>query len=279
MNTTRIVILVLALAAAGGAAFLIQRLMLNNNDTVVVEAAPEIEMVDVLVASQDIRAGDTVNSGAMRWQPWPADSVPRAFVTRRQSPDARDELGGSTARRDFTQDEPIVQASLVRAGQAGLMAALLSPGMRAMAVAISDETAVGGFILPGDRVDVVLTRESGESRGQRTFESATILTNLRVLAVDQIFSEDIDGGSKVSDTTTLELTPGQVEVLALAAQMGDISLTLRSFADMSSQGLGDVVDMPAILSGGGSNRNDDSHRVIVLRNGQSNRVHVQGGVQ
>ncbi len=277
MNATRIVILVLALAAAGGAAFLIQRLMLSNNDQVVA-AAPEVIMVDVLVAARDLAPGDSINSGSLRWQQWPEDALTPNLISREATPNIRETLEGGTVRRNVTTGEAIVAAAIVDAGNTGLMAALLSPGMRAMSVAVSDETAAGGFILPGDHVDVVLTREVSTDRRNSSYQSATILSNVRVLAVDQIITDDIDGGAKVSDTATLEISPGQAELLAIAIEAGSITLTLRSFAD-----IGAVQDdlanyeMPEIFAPPASTQTEP-HRVTVLRNGQSNRVRVEGGM-
>lgn len=275
MNATRIVILVLALAAAGGAAFLVQGFVLNREPEVIVAEAPQVEMTDVLVAAVDLNPGHAVNPGALRWQEWPASAVTPNLVTRRSQPDARQELSGAIARRQITSGEPIVANALVRAGESGVMAALLNPGTRAMSVAVSDESAAGGFILPGDRVDVVLTREVSERGFSTTYQSATILTNLRVLAVDQTFDEEIDGGAKVSDTATLEVTPQQAELLAMAVAAGQISLTLRSFADLA-QGEGEV-EVPTLLSG--RDAMNDNSRVTILRNGHSDSFSVPGGVQ
>lgn len=274
MNTTRIVILVLAIAAAGGAAFLVQGFVLNQEPEVVVAQAPEIEMTEVLVAGRDLAAGETVNGG-VRWQRWPAEAVTPQFVTRDRQPDARNEFDGAIVRRQVAAGEPIIPSALVRSGAAGVMAALLSPGMRAVAVPVSDETGAGGFILPGDRVDVVLTRESGQDRFSTNFESATIMTNVRVLAVDQTFDEEIEGGARVSDTATLEVLPGQAELLAMAMEAGTVSLALRSFADLGeSTGALNDLSLNEIFSGEAPVAGDSS-RVTILRNGQSNRMSMQ----
>jgi pilus assembly protein CpaB len=113
------------------------------------------------------------------------------------------------------------------------MAAMLPQGMRAVAVPISAETGVGGFILPNDRVDVLLTRRerSGGQQGQDRFTSETILSTVRVMAIDQTIQERDGEKVVVGRTATLELTPQEAETMALSKQMGEISLALRSLAD------------------------------------------------
>ncbi len=271
MNAIRISILGLALVAAGVAAYLVRGLVLENEQQTV-DAGPVIETTGVLVASGVIMPGDTVNAGALRWQDWPVDAVAPGQVTQTAQPNARSDLQGSIARRRFGGGEPILPDALVKPGEAGLMAALVSPGMRAMAVSVSDENSAGGFILPGDRVDVVVTREVGIDRSSRSYVSETVLYNVRVLAIDQIFSEDVSGGALVGDTITLELTPGQAETLALAQAVGDVSLALRSFADANAaetqNQLADVV---------ASADEQRSNQITVVRNGQETRVRVEGG--
>jgi len=275
MNATRIVVLALALVAAGAAAYLVRGLVLENNKQVATgPSEPSIPTVDVLVASADLTPGHTLRGNDLRWQTWPETALADGQVTRRQSPNARADLEGSMLRRDFSAGEPVIASALVRPGDAGLMAALVSPGMRAMSVPVSDENSAGGFILPGDRVDVLLTREVGESRQDKTMISETVLSNLRVLAIDQIFSEDIDGGALVGDTATLELSPYEAEILALAMASGDVALSLRSFADIGLRNEMSSSQVPSFLSGGDS---AERTRVTMLRNGQESHVSVGGG--
>lgn len=143
---------------------------------------------------------------------------------------------GAVVREAFMAGEPIVARKIVRAGDSGYMAVVLQPGMRAMAVSVSVETAAGGFILPGDRVDVILAREvevKGEGGSRNAFVSETVLRNVRVLAVDQVTSPDKGATTVVGATATLELAAADSEAVALAQAQGKISLTLRSYADAS----------------------------------------------
>ncbi|MFN7358597.1 Flp pilus assembly protein CpaB [Brevundimonas sp.] len=150
---------------------------------------------------------------------------------------AKADFIGSVVREPILAGEPIVARKVVRAGDSGYMAAYLQPGMRAMAVRVSVETAAGGFILPGDRVDVLLTREvnlgnvgTPESTRSR-FVSSTVMQNVKVLAIDQTTRADENEQAVVGATATLELGPRDAEALALAKSEGELSLVLRSYAD------------------------------------------------
>ena len=150
---------------------------------------------------------------------------------------AKADYVGSVVREPILAGEPIVLRKIVRAGDSGYMAAYLEPGMRAMAIKVSVETAAGGFILPGDRVDVVLTRETtlanlGATEGDRAkFSSATVMQNIKVLAVDQSTRAGDDAQTVIGATATLEVGPRDAEALALAKSEGELSLILRSYAD------------------------------------------------
>jgi pilus assembly protein CpaB len=274
MNVVRISVLALALVAAGAAAFLVRGLVLENDRQSANADAQAIETVGVLVASRLITPGETVRGGDLRWQAWPVSAVAEGQVTQTAQPNARTDYQGSIARRAFGSGEPIVPGSMVQPGEAGLMAALVSPGMRAMAVSVSDDNSAGGFILPGDRVDIVVTREVTQERGSRSFISETVLFNVRVLAIDQVFSEDVSGGALVGDTITLELSPAQSETLALAQVVGDVSLALRSFAD---SGMPEANNRPVTEVLASAASDPRGGQITVVRNGLETRVRVEGG--
>ncbi len=149
---------------------------------------------------------------------------------------AKSDYFGSVVREPILAGEPIVGRKIVRAGDSGYLAAYLEPGMRAMAIKVTVETAAGGFILPGDRVDVLLTQQTsssgleGASQASK-FRSSTVMQNVKVLAIDQTTRAGDDAQSVVGATATLELRPMDSEVLALAKSEGELSLVLRSYAD------------------------------------------------
>ncbi|CAN5425286.1 Flp pilus assembly protein CpaB [soil metagenome] len=148
---------------------------------------------------------------------------------------AKADYFGSVVREPILAGEPIVSRKIVRAGDSGYLAAYLEPGMRAMAIKVSVETAAGGFILPGDRVDVLLTQQAAasaaDSSGASKYRSSMVLQNVKVLAIDQTTRAGDDEQSVVGATATLEVRPSDTQALALAKSEGELSLVLRSYAD------------------------------------------------
>ena len=233
MNTARIVVLTIALGAGGVAAYLAS----GSDKKPPAEPVAQLQTVDVLVAKSDIGLGQTVTAEALQWQTWPAATASNSFIRRNERPDATTQIAGSIARAPFIAGEPIREPKLVKANGSGFMAAILPTGMRAISTEISPETGAGGFILPNDRVDVILSKR--EKNPDRTgsadiVNSEIILSNVRVLAIDQAPKEKDGQNSVVGKTVTLELRPEQAETLARARQSGTLSLALRSIADLNA---------------------------------------------
>jgi pilus assembly protein CpaB len=172
----------------------------------------------------------------VQWQTWPAATASTTFIRRSERPEGATQVTGSIARAPFIQGEPIRDQKLVRSEGSGFMAAILPSGMRAISTEISPETGAGGFILPNDRVDVLLTRRlKNADQGPATQDIVTseiILANIRVLAIDQAPREKDGQNAVVGKTVTLELNPAQTATLAAARQSGTLSLALRSIADV-----------------------------------------------
>ena len=233
MYTARIVVLTIALGAGGAAAYLARGFDAKSLPT---EPVVQLQTVDVLVAKSDIGLGQSVSPENLQWQTWPAATASNNFIRRNERPEATKEVSGSIARAPFLAGEPIREPKLVRANGSGFMAAILPSGMRAISTEISPETGAGGFILPNDRVDVILSkREKNPDRsGPDTISSEIILKNVRVLAIDQAPKEKDGQNAVVGKTVTLELRPEQAETLARARQSGTLSLALRSIADVNT---------------------------------------------
>jgi pilus assembly protein CpaB len=235
MNTARIVVLTIAVGAGGIAAYLVSGS--NNNKPVAAEPVTQLQTVDVLVAKSDIGLGQSVKPEDMQWQTWPAATASSTFIRRNERPDATKQLIGSIARAPFITGEPIREQKLVKADGSGFMAAILPTGMRAVSTEISPETGAGGFILPNDRVDVILSKHEKNPDNRAgvsdIVNSEIILTNIRVLAIDQAPKEKDGQNAVVGKTVTLELKPEQTEALARARQSGTLSLALRSIADVN----------------------------------------------
>ena len=223
MKAARLVVLVVAIAAGGTAAFLAGR----SDPAPPPAPAPvaKLDTVEILVAKADLATGQTIAAGNLKWQIWPAAAAGPSFIRKSERPDAVDELTGSLVRTPFADGEPIREAKLIKADGSGFMAAILPSGMRAVSTEISPETGAGGFILPNDRVDVILSRRdkaAEKAAGIEVHTSETILTSVRVLAIDQTIEEKNGQKVVVGKTATLELSQRQAETLALARQLGTL---------------------------------------------------------
>jgi pilus assembly protein CpaB len=270
MSPMRIIILAVAAIAAVLAAFLVRNMAsapepLTATETVERIIEVEVSQQKVLVAMNDLRAGSLITPDVLRWADWPEATINPGYFTQEVAPDAMETISGSVVRVATYADEPILPQKIVQKGETGFMAALLKPGFRAAAVEISPESASAGFILPDDRVDVILTQEieftNGETLEERTVTS-TILENVRILAIDQSFG-DMDGiPTLTGSTATMELTSRQAELMALAARSGTVSLTLRSVADV------DFNDGFALEKEGALDDVDQGGGVVVYRSGK-----------
>src|SRR5258707_1352953 len=257
MNTARIVVLTIAVGAGGVAAYLASGSDNKPPSAPVAQWPTE----DVLVAKSALGLGPSVTPGALQWQAWPAATASNSFIRRNESPDATTQIAGSIARAPFIAGEPIREPKLVKSNGSGFMAAILPTGMRAISTEISPETGAGGFILPNDPVDVILSRrEKNPDLGGsgHIVHSEVILANVRVLAIDQTPKEKDGQSAVVGKTVTLELRPEQGQLLVRARQSGTLSLALRSIADAN------IVE----------NRSDDQtpedrHSINVVRYGDS----------
>src|SRR5882757_6749547 len=240
MKAARLVVLVVAVAAGGVAALLAGRSGEEAPPPPAPVAATQIDTVDILVAKTDIALGQGVSAQDMQWQVWPVQAASPSFIRRSEKPDAIVALTGAIARGPFVAGEPMREGKLIKANGSGYMAAVLDKGMRAVSTEISPETGAGGFILPNDRVDVILSRrdrEAEKSGAAETQVSETILSNIRILAIDQTLGEKDGQKVVIGKTATLELTPRQAEQLALSRQLGTMSLALRSLADAGETAL------------------------------------------
>ena len=230
MRTVALAGAVICAAVAG----LMAKNLLNRKAEVHQEIVTKVDTTDVLVAGKDLLMGDRLTD-ALVWKSWPKANLIDTMVTKDAHPDAQKDYAGGRARLPIYANEPILEKKILLPSNAGFMAAILPKGMRAISVAISSRSSAGGFILPNDRVDVILTKKGADKKtNQPTAHSETVLTNVRVLAVNQIFKQAEDGGQVAVDkgeTATLELTPEESEVIAQAESSGELSLALRALAE------------------------------------------------
>lgn len=256
---------ILAISVAGAAALMAYYFassLIQPPPAPIVEKQ-EVDAVPVLVAASDIAVGQIVNEGNFEWISWPRASLGASFITDKA---VSRELAGSVARFAMLHGEPITKQKLIKAGQGGVLAAILPGGMRAVSTKIDPKTAAGSLILPNDHVDVILIRRLRGKGGNEEIVSDTLFRNVRVIAIGQQI--ETKEGKKAADsgasTATLELTPRQAEMMALANAMGEITLSLRSVADLST-------DPQA--SGGLDFGKERGNSVRVLRYGAKSRVY------
>ena len=260
MGRVRLVLISLtALVVALGAAFLARGLAAPPKPQQIAAPPPPPPppTVQVLVAKRELAVGDRLDANNIAWRAWPKDGVAESFVTdglgAKAAPvDAKGKalavavgsavaaakaVGvadggvmtswyGAVVREPIAASEPIVARKVVKAGASGVLAVTLEPGMRAMSVPLSAESAAGGFILPGDHVDVVQIRKAAMGA-----QAATVMRNVRVLAIDQNTRADAKTTAQVGTNATIELSPAQAEDMVLARAQGELTLVLRSYAD------------------------------------------------
>jgi pilus assembly protein CpaB len=288
---------IMILAVAGVAAILLMlivRVAVGHKPPppVVVAQAPAQPMAQVLVARRNLTIGTRLAEGDLGWQPWPANSLNPVFITDGRAPEAAPKgataqavksVGqmvavaasaatagpmearyGSIVRSPILANEPVTDDKLVRGGEGGYMAVVLRQGMRAVAVPVSVATAAGGFILPGDRVDVMQSHSDPTANGGKGgFVSEVLLRNLRVLAVDQASQSPKGGQALVAATVTLEVAAQDAPILVRAKAQGEVILGLRAYSDAGG---------PAGRGGSGGGLEDGV--VHILRDGKPTDVAV-----
>lgn len=233
-------VIVLALFALGAATttVLFARNWINAQraayNTEAPAPAPETTGVEVLVAKESLPAGTFVKPGHLRWQVWPDDNLAPSYVVKDEDERGTDDFIGAVVRKGVPLGQPLTDAMVVKPGERGFLAAVLDPGKRAVSIATNATTGISGFVFPGDRVDLILThaiREESDDQSNTTTRRAseTVLSNLRVLAVDQS-TNDQEGEPQLAKTVTLEVTPKQVEIISVAGELGKLSLSLRALA-------------------------------------------------
>jgi pilus assembly protein CpaB len=294
MNPLRVMIVLVAAVSAIGLAVVMQKAMGGKAAPAAVVQAPaaaDKPMTQVLVAKRDLVIGERLTAADVTWQAWPSDAINAAFITNgaaapvptKTTAKAAKAVGdvadgmiggvtpekaieGAIVRDPILAGEPITPRKIVRGGEGGYLSVVLSPGKRAMAVPVTSETAVGGFVLPGDRVDVLQTHE-GQSGGEgeaatKTVVAETILQNVRVLALDQSTAAEKDAKTIVAATATIEVGPTEAEALARAKAAGPVTLILRAYTDLGGpSGLGV--------------RSQESNVVRVNRGGQTSNIAVR----
>ena len=237
MNVRKVMLLVGALVIAAVTAIMAKNMFAGAGaDTAA--AAPAVPLgPKVLVARKPLPVGTIIDAESLAYQPWPKELMQNAYYVEGGPEGDIQKLLGTVVRYPVTAGQPLTRGALVGPQDRGFLAAALGPGMRAVTVPVDASAGVGGFVFPGDRVDMVLTQEvTGEGPSLRVSE--TVVRNVRVLATDQrIDSKGEDGKTEVKtfSNVTVEVTPRMAEKIAVSQSMGQLSLSLRSIADSASE--------------------------------------------
>jgi pilus assembly protein CpaB len=240
MRGVVVVVIGIALAIAGVTFVVVPRLLRAAPGEQPV-AAPQAPTAKVLVAAVNLPAGTLIKPDQVRWQNWPEQGIDASFIVERGGEDPAKTVVAAAVKRGFVAGEPIVAARLAKKGEAGFLAAALTPGMRALTVKIDAVTGLGGFVLPGDRVDVMMNAQLDIEHPERTankneikYFAEIVETDVRVLAVDQNMKDlpvaDEKTQAKVGATATLEVSVKQAERISVANQIGRLTLVLTSLA-------------------------------------------------
>ncbi len=277
MDRRRLLVIVLLLILAPFMFFFLRKMGTGSTQTAQpaiqapTQIVEQVEYTDVLVANSDISFGTRLNEGNIGWKKWPAEAAAGSnFITKDDSPNALKDLRGGVVRSDVFAGETITSRKIIMPGEKSVMSALIRPGMRAAAARISVDTAAGGFIQPGDNVDIILTSSvvSLTGGGAKRYVSETIFENVRVLAIDQTFTTSEEAGASViGSTATFEMTQEDAELLSQSVAQGDISLILRPMGRAGAPGK----SHSSIKTKSGQ---PDS--LTIIRNGQPTQVAIRG---
>ncbi len=237
MDKKKLLLLLGALVIAVGTALAARSLFMGASAPPVEAAQAAPKGPKVLVAQRALPVGTIITADSISFQQWPKEMIQDAYFLDGEADMTK--LLGTVVRFPVTAGQPVTQGSLVAPGDRGFLAAALGPGMRAVTIPVSFKTGVGGFVFPGDHVDLMLTQTvKGGDEGPALKAAETILRNVRVLAVDQSTENEIVDGKTVvraSRSVTLEVTPRIAEKVAVAQTIGTITLSLRSIADNQSE--------------------------------------------
>ncbi len=277
------IILLGGLGVIAVVAFLQLQKMSEPPPAPVVTAAPvaqvisNVEYVEILAATRNIPQGTRLTPNMLQWKKWPAEALESNLVDIQGQPQALEEYTSAVTIAKIYKGEPLMRQKVVQAGDRGLMAAQLGPGMRAISTRITADTAAGGFIQPGDRVDVVLTtqlpqkRQAGTTVVANNFVSNTIFENVPVLAIGQTSSQNPDGSAYViGSTALLEMSQSDAESLTEAQSRGDISLILRGLNRRNAGFVASRATTERKKPSGSLNS------VTLYRNGKKQQVAIQG---
>ncbi|MFZ2007533.1 MAG: Flp pilus assembly protein CpaB [Stellaceae bacterium] len=250
MRARTVILLVVALILAGGTTMM-ARVWLTSQRAVKTEAAPiavPTPAKSVLIARKPIERGQILKPSDLAWEQWPEGGLDKNYILLgTRTPET---YSGWVAKQPIAAGEPLTESKIVAPGNRGFLAAVLRPGMRAVSVPVSVTSGISGFVFPGDMVDLIVTYSvqdrpvPGQQNAGPLLDhkiSETVLSDVRVIAIDQKL-EAKPGEAVVAKTATFEVTPKQSEIIALASEMGKLSLSLRSLVPGTDELKQEVAD-------------------------------------
>ena len=270
MRVRGLLVLVIGLFLAGGSVLVahsyLQKLTSRPGE------AQAKEIAAIVVARGEIAYGAPITFEMLRLQEWPQEAIPpEAFTSLEQVLGANDKQP-RRARRSMVAGEPVLRSKVSEFGEKVTIADIIDPAKRAMAIRVNDVSGVGGFVTPGDRVDVLLTRRLNNDNMITT----TVLQDIVVRGIDQLADEDLDKPNVVR-TVTVEVRPDEAQRLALAQEAGTLSLTLRNLAttektDLRTLGVNELTGSAAKPAAGRA-----APSVTIIRAGERSTETVRGG--
>lgn len=283
MSARSIMLIAAALLLVIGTVFVARAWLDSQRVADVPAPAPKkVEATRVLVAEVALPAGTFLKEEHLRWQPWPSDTaIPESYLIKKTTQPV--DLFGAVIRRGIAAGEPITTGRIIKPGERGFMAAVLTPGYRATSIKIGADSGVAGLVFPGDRVDIILTHNLEKSDGTQHRASETVLKNVRVLALDSRV-DDETGQPKLAKTATLELTPKQVEILSVSRELGRLSLSLRALAKNEAElerlaKSGEPLEEPEPTSGKTYTWDAEASVLVNFPNSEGEKVTVVRGGQ
>lgn len=242
-----ILMLTTALVIATGTALYVKSWLEAERSAIAASKTEKVQIVEtaaveVLVVKSDLPAGSFIKPEHLEWRAWPEDGVIQTHIKREPDAGAEAEeslkrFDGAVARQGMLAGEPITAARVVHPGDRGFLAAVLEPGFRAVSIPVDATSGIAGFVFPGDWVDVMMTmkiRGNGDGIDQQRYFAQTVLEKIRVLAIDQ-YVEKEDGEASVAKTATIEVTPKEAERIAVALEMGRLTMSLNSLSPAQSE--------------------------------------------
>jgi pilus assembly protein CpaB len=253
MRQRNLILVVLAVFLTVGTIYIARSWLAAQHVQVVQEPAKPVQQgVSVLVAARDLATGSFVRPEDLRWQAWPEGQIADNYLLKDK--DAPESLSGAVIKLRIAAGEPVTSNRVIKPGDRGFLAAVLSPGMRAVSVPVTPISDVSGLVFPGDHVDLILSHQvkiasqkpgdtGGGTSDTPAFVSETIQTDLRILAIDQSMG-DVEGKPMLGRAVTFEVTPQQVEAIEVSSMLGTLYLSLRGLATSDATGDGVVGEEP-----------------------------------